>query len=235
MIIILGFDVLEEYMRDDDDPIGILVVSGTNTSLFLVNNNNISRLFSMDVNLPNKQRKGGQSQVRFERLGNEARHNYITKVIEKVSQYNIPLLVGGPANLKDKFVERYNNKILKVVTTQYNEKQGAYEVLHNCLDILSNLKIKEEKEYIDRFFELLVVDDRMVVYGEEQVNQMLDMGMIDTLLINKEYTTDDIKSRCEYYKTKIIELSCILPESNQIKQGFGGRVGILRYKNNIDI
>ena len=68
------FDGIIDLMKESVDPIGCVIISGTNTTLYTVCGTEITQHHSIDVSLPNKQGRGGQSQKRFERLGNEARH-----------------------------------------------------------------------------------------------------------------------------------------------------------------
>lgn len=47
-----------------------------------VSGNNKTILNKFEVDLPKKHNKGGQSSVRFARIRQEKRHNYLTKVAE---------------------------------------------------------------------------------------------------------------------------------------------------------
>lgn len=139
------FDVLIELMREDVPliflceesswkPVGCIIMGGNSTTLYTVCGTDITQHLNIDVDLPSKHGRGGQSKLRFERLAEEARHNYISKVIElmlRVYSRDIPLIVGGPAYLKDKMAERIKEistapKVLRVVDIQYDKKQGLY-------------------------------------------------------------------------------------------------------------
>lgn len=66
-------------------------------------------VYSNQVHLPNKHCRGGQSKLRFERLANEARHVYLSKVCEMTNQYFIEnnkcfmegVILAGSAGLKN--------------------------------------------------------------------------------------------------------------------------------------
>lgn len=107
------FDVLTELIREDVPPVGCVVMSGNSTTLYTVCGTEITQHINIDVDLPSKHGRGGQSKLRFERLAEEARHNYISKIIEvilRIYPNDLPLIVGGPASLKDKMVERLTER-----------------------------------------------------------------------------------------------------------------------------
>lgn len=224
-------------MQEDVPPIGCVIVSGSNASFYTVCGTEITRHLSIDVDLPNKQGRGGQSQLRFERLGKEARHNYLSKVIEIIIRTygrDLPLVVGGPASLKNKMVERLKEistapKVLRVVDTQYDKKTGLRELLEQCNDLITSLQIQKERKWITIFMESVARDDHFAVYGETQTMYALTNGLLETLIIHEDTNFADLEEMCAQFQTELVVITSFLPEANQIKMGFGGIVGILRY------
>lgn len=221
-----------------DDVLGSLVViiSGKSCTLFSLSNSNIKRLSGFDVDLPNQQGRGGQSQKRFERLGKEARFNYISKVIELVERTyhdNQPLYIGGPAEMKEKLADRLKIKVTKIVDLQYDKLEGLREMINRYPDLITNESMKKEKLIIDKFFTQLSINDRLVTYGE-QVYQLLSDGIVSELIVHKDLLTDSIREICAKNKTELSLISSFYPEGDQIKEGFG-IVGILRYELDYDL
>lgn len=212
-------------------------MSGSNTTCYTVCGTEITKHLNINVKLPNKHDCGGQSKLRFERLAEEARHNYITKVIENVMKIypsDMPLVVGGPAFLKNKMVERLSDistapKVLKVVDIQYDGQQGFYELLNQCTDLVTSLQIDKERKYIAAFMNSIAISDGLAIYGEANITYCLTNGLIKTFIVHEDMLTDDIVQLCEKFGTELQIITKFLPESNQIKMGFGGKVGLLRY------
>lgn len=231
------FDVLIELSREDVPPVGCVIMSGNNTTLYTVRGTEITEHLNIDVHLPNKQGRGGQSQLRFERLGNEARHNYITKVIEAIIRTydsSIPLIVGGPATLKYKMVERIREittapQILRIVDIQYDKKTGLHELLNQCKDLLMSLQVEKERLWITNFMTALATDNELAVYGNKNVIYALEGGFLSTLILHEDNNDDSLQEICTKYETELVIITSFLPEANQIKEGFGGIVGLLRY------
>lgn len=232
------FDILEELNKEDENIIHCIIMSGKNTTIYKLHGTCKDILFKYDVNLPNKQRKGGQSQLRFERLCKEARFNYVSKMLEEVNKLDkdIPLLIAGSTDLKYNLKDRITrHNILNVIDIQYDQRTGLEEVLHKYPNLFTNIKIEKERKYINRFFELLNIDEDMIVYGVDNILTAINMGALE-VLISCEDNGDKYLDICNTYNTEFFSLSSFLPEANQIKEGFGGYVGILRYKieQNID-
>jgi peptide chain release factor subunit 1 len=246
-----GFDELLGLCKEDKDPIGCVVISGENASFYTLTAT-ITLNFSMDVNLPNKHRRGGQSQKRFERLTKEARHNYISKVIEHlhfVYSSTTPLILAGASHLKNKLADRIGNKnkILQIVDVQYDKRAGLNEVIHKCGHLIESLGLEKEQKAIDKFMNYVVNNSNMVCYGElcdangcsqslgelhhanGVVDYYLENGIVETLLVESSKLTQELQKQCECNGTEIVVITDMLSEGRQLVKAFGSIVGILRY------
>ena len=105
-----------------------------NGSLFgTLTGNTREILHKVSVDLPKKHGRGGQSALRFARLREEKRHNYVRKVAELATQFFIldnrctvaGLILAGSADFKtelaqsDLFDQRLACKIIKLVDVSY--------------------------------------------------------------------------------------------------------------------
>ena len=235
------FDVLKELMVDDDNPVGFVIMSGNNTSLFMVVNSSINRLATFDIDLPSKHHMGGQSSVRFERLAEEARHNYITKMIEliirtfKIDKGFLDIIIGGPAYLKNKLAERLSNitvspKILKVVDCQYDKLAGLRETLSKCTNVINLANTAKERQYVNEFLESFILNNNLGVYGEANIKYAIECGLLKVLLVDASISDlTMIKDQCEQFDIELIVLTDLVAESEQVRSGFGNKVGIARY------
>lgn len=99
-------------------------------------------LHKFTVDLPKKHGRGGQSALRFSRLRDEKRHNYVRKVAELAVQLFITadkinvtgLVLGGSADFKndlngsDLFDPRLQKQVLKIVDVSYGGENGFNQV-----------------------------------------------------------------------------------------------------------
>ena len=237
MILSFIFDPLKDLIEDKGEVIGCVIVSGKSCSFWTICGTEIICLESFNVDLPNKHNKGGQSSVRFARLRLIARENYITKIIEsmiRVFGSKISVVIGGPSTLKhdlfDKCSKRYEcPPILKVVTTQYDGRNGLSEIMTELLTLGKLADTKDARHYTTRFFESLNINDGLAVYGAATIDNLLHSGLLEVVLITPEYRSKELEDACEMYNTIMIIVPNVIPEFHQIKMGFGGKVGLLRY------
>ena len=101
------------------------------------------------VDLPKKHGRGGQSALRFSRLRDEKRHNYVRKVAELAVQHFIVndkvnvtgLVLAGSADFKtelsqsDMFDPRLVAKVIKVVDVSYGGENGFNQVRATLLPL----------------------------------------------------------------------------------------------------
>ena len=163
-----------------------------------------------DSLVPSKHHQGGQSSVRFERLIEIAAHEFFKKVADNATEVFLDrpellgLLIGGPGATKDFFVkEEYLHHELRkkvcmpLVDTGYTDESGLRELVENAKNIITDMQLTKEKEYMQRLFtEIRKTDGGLSCYGEEEVRQATDMGAVDTLLISESLSKRRITVQC---------------------------------------
>jgi peptide chain release factor subunit 1 len=147
--------------------------------------------------LPKKHGRGGQSALRFSRLRDEKRHNYVRKVAETAVQFFITndkcnctgLVLAGSADFKtelsqsDMFDGRLQAKILKIVDVSYGGENGFNQAIELAGETLSNVKFVQEKKLIQRYFDEIAKDTGKYCFGVEDTLKGLDAGAVDTLIV----------------------------------------------------
>ena len=120
-------------------------MDGNGTLFGTVAGNTREVIHKFTVDLPKKHGRGGQSALRFARLRDEKRHNYVRKVSELAVQHFITadkvnvsgLVLAGSADFKtelgqsDMFDQRLAAKVIKVVDVSYGGENGFNQV---CLE-----------------------------------------------------------------------------------------------------
>jgi peptide chain release factor subunit 1 len=205
------FDV--EPLKDlleDDQKFGFVVVDGNGTLFGLLQGSSKTILQKFTVDLPKKHGRGGQSALRFARLREEKRHNYLRKVAELTTHHFITndrcnvtgLVLAGSADFKTKlsqsgmFDPRLCEKVVKIVDVSYGFENGFSQAITLSEDALLNVKYVQEKKLICKFFEEINVDSPKIVFGVDDTMKMLEMSAVESLLIweNLEYTRVTLKN-----------------------------------------
>lgn len=154
-------------------------------------------LQKLSVDLPKKHGRGGQSALRFARLREEKRHNYVRKIAELAVQNYITadkinvagLILAGSADFKndlnqsDMFDGRLQSKVIKIVDVSYGGENGFNQAIELASETLSNVKFVQEKKLIGKYFEEISQDTGKVCYGIEDTLKALELGAAEILIV----------------------------------------------------
>jgi peptide chain release factor subunit 1 len=149
------------------------------------------------VDLPKKHGRGGQSALRFSRLRDEKRHNYVRKVAEHAVQHFITndkvnvsgLVLAGSADFKtelsqsDMFDPRLVAKVIKVVDVSYGGENGFNQAIELAAESLANVKFVQEKKLIQKYFDEISQDSGRYCFGIEDTLKALELGAVETLIV----------------------------------------------------
>lgn len=198
------FDVepLKELL-DDDKKFGFIVVDGNGALFGTLQGSSKSIIQIIKVDLPKKHGRGGQSALRFARLRNEKRHNYLRKVAETAAQIFITndktnvvgLVLAGAADFKTRlsqseiFDPRLATKVVRIVDVSYGFENGFNQAITLSEDALGNVKYVQEKKLIAKFFEEINLDSPKITFGVEDTMKMFEMSAVDLIIVweNLEY------------------------------------------------
>lgn len=189
-------EVLEDLMVSND-LYGFIVMDGHGTLFGTLAGNTRTTLQKINVDLPKKHGRGGQSAARFQRLRHEKRHNYVRKVAELAVQHFITndrpnicgLVLAGLAEFKnilresDLFDIRLKEIVCATVDVQYGFENGFNQAIELSAESLSNIKYVQEKKIISAYFEEISKDTGMICYGLKETFYALENGAVETLLI----------------------------------------------------
>lgn len=143
------------------------------------------------------QGRGGQSALRFARLREEKRHNYVRKIAELAVQNYITndkvnvagIVLAGSADFKndlnqsDMFDQRLQAKVIKVVDVSYGGENGFNQAIELAAETLSSVKFIQEKKLIGKYFEEISQDTGKICYGVDDTLKALELGAAETLIV----------------------------------------------------
>lgn len=172
-------------------------MDGNGTLFGTLSGNTREILQKLSVDLPKKHGRGGQSALRFARLREEKRHNYVRKIAELAVQNYITndkinvagLILAGSADFKndlnqsDLFDQRLQVKVIKVVDVSYGGENGFNQAIELSAETLSNVKFVQEKKLIGKYFEEISTDTGKVCYGVEDTLKALELGACEILIV----------------------------------------------------
>ena len=189
-------EALSELL-ESDQKFGFIIMDGNGTLFGTLSGNTRDVVHKFSVDLPKKHGRGGQSALRFARLREEKRHNYVRKVAELAVQNYITndkvnvagLILAGSADFKndlnqsDMFDNRLQSKVIQIVDVSYGGENGFNQAIELASETLSNVKFIQEKKLIGRYFDEISQDSGRVCYGIEDTLKALELGAAETLIV----------------------------------------------------
>jgi peptide chain release factor subunit 1 len=148
------------------------------------------------------------------------------------------ILVGGPIPTKEEFLEKGQ------LTTQLKEKviavkdlggtgfPGLVELVNLCQETLAEQEVTKQKLILDQFFEALAKDPDKVSYGEAEVEDRLNRGAVDKLILSKSLEKKRIKELEKLAQASSTEIHLVTNETAEGVQfdNLGGMGGLLRFE-----
>lgn len=221
-------DALNELL-ESDDKFGFIIMDGNGTLFATLAGNTRDILHKFQVELPKKHGRGGQSALRFARLREEKRHNYVRKVAELATQLFITqdkcnvtgLILAGSADFKnvlgasDMFDPRLAAKVLKAVDISYGGENGFNQAIELSADVLANVKFIHEKKLISQYFEEIHLDTGKFCFGIDDTLRALEAGAVHTLIVWDSLETNRYSFRNKVTEEKTVVFMDKLQESKR--------------------
>ena len=215
-------------MLGEKDVYGLIVIDRKEATIGLLKGTRVIPVKHLESMVPSKHHQGGQSSRRFERLIEQAVHEFFKRVGDKANEVflNEPIkgiLVGGPGSTKEFFVKgdylhhELKKKIIDLFDTGYTDEYGLHELVNKASRTLQELEVYKERKLLNRFFrEIKRPDGGLAVYGEKEVREALERGAVDILLVSDGLRRYRVKWRCpqcgkeveETIKGEIPEKTC---------------------------
>lgn len=189
-------EALSELL-ESDNKFGFIVMDGNGALFGTLSGNTREVIHKFAVELPKKHGRGGQSALRFARLREEKRHNYVRKVAELAVQFYITndkvnvtgLILAGSADFKtelsqsDMFDNRLQTKVIKLVDVSYGGENGFNQAIELAAESLANVKFIQEKKLIQKYFDEISQDTGKFCFGVDDTLKGLELGAVETLIV----------------------------------------------------
>ncbi|WP_319539766.1 peptide chain release factor aRF-1 [uncultured Methanospirillum sp.] len=212
-------------MLEEKAVYGLLVLDRREAYWGFLRGNRIDPIGGTTSTVPGKQRKGGQSSIRFERLRLIAINDFYKKVGERSSEIFLSekdyfnrfkgLLIGGPSPTKEEFEQgqflhhEVQKRVLGLFDVAYTNESGLPELVDAAEDVLKGQTVIEEKHIMERFFKELVKDNGLAAYGEQSVRANLELGSVDMLLLSDKLRKSRLIIKCDacgYTEQKTVQM-----------------------------
>ena len=188
-----------EDMLIDRTSYGLFVIDRGEAAYGIASGKRIHCQEELQSNIMGKHRQGGQSAQRFERLIEEAAHNFFKRATEHACNYWLPnlvdikgIIVGGPGQTKDFVVKNdyFHHEVKKLIREPffdvgYSNESGLRELVQRAGNMMDQIELDAERELVDNFLREVMQAHPKATYGEMMIRSALDQGAVDTLLLSE--------------------------------------------------
>lgn len=223
-------------------PMGIVVLDGDGVLVGVCDGSRRTVSARLAVDLPSKHGRGGQSALRFSRLAEEARTNYITKarelVVRTLMREGIPwvesVVVGGVGELKhrlkDSLPASIQTRVSAVLDLAYGGMDGFARCCVESESRVVGAAITRERNAVAALEEEIALGRDMYVLGIAHVVEMLTIGCAHLVIVDEEHpqreTLEDLAARSG---ALLQTVSKTTPEGTRFCEGLTGIAAMLRW------
>ena len=200
-----------EEMLIDRTSYGLFVIDRSEAAYGLASGKRLHFQEHITSLVPSKHGRGGQSAQRFERLIEEAAHNFFKKATERACNYWLPMvndlkgiIIGGPGATKDFVVKNdyFHHEIKKLIAEPffdvgYSNESGLRELVQRAGSTMDQIELDVERTIVDRFLQEVMQANPKATYGEVMIRSALDQGAVETLLISEAVTKRRVHWICK--------------------------------------
>jgi len=224
-------DILKNMLKDEN-MIGFLAVDAKDAGWGLLHGDKIEVLKETSSGVAGKHRQGGQSAKRFQKLREMELTYYFNRLATITREYFIDiypikgLVISGPGPTKEEFINnnyleyRLQNMIIATIDASYSGSEGIREAFAKSSDILSNFRMVEEKQIVEKLFKQINSNTGLGIYGLDDIINNLKNNIVDTTIITNNaelYIIETKCGRCNHIQEKIVEQQKVIPTKTEFQ------------------
>ncbi len=197
-------------LRDDYEDYAILLMDSQQAKLFSVRSNVMKVEDSDSIDLMNKHKKGGMSQMRFNRLRRGAIQSFVSEVVEDIQELedlaNLRgIVLAGPGEVKKVLYEGLPQDLQKKIIGV--EDISMDTPLGDLLEVGEKAAQQDEREKERANVETLrdyIMKGRNAAYGANKVKAALNEGRVNILLLTRNASIPGwICERCQNIRERV--------------------------------
>jgi len=194
-------------LRDDYEDYGILLLNSQEARLFTIRSRLLEEKSQSSIDLMNKHKKGGWSQMRYSRLRKGAIKSFLAEVVEDLARLEglenmRGLVIAGPGEAKIELMEMLSPQIKERVMGLLDVSMGVKPA--DLVEMGDRLALDKERSLSrERAAELksAVLKGRLYASGADPVRDALLQGRVKSLLLLDGFVIPGwICESCQYFQ-----------------------------------
>ena len=194
-------------LRDDYEDYGLLLLDSQEARLFTIRSRLLEEKIQSSIDLMNKHKKGGWSQMRYSRLRKGAIKSFLGEVVEDLArleglQNMRGLVIAGPGEAKIELMEMLSPQIKERVMGLLDVSMGVKPA--DLVEMGDRLALDKERSLSrERAAELrsAVLRGQLYATGADNVRDALQQGRVKSLLLLDGFLIPGwICESCQYFQ-----------------------------------
>ncbi len=194
-------------LRDDYEDYGLLLLNSQEARLFTIRSRLLEEKSQSSIDLMNKHKKGGWSQMRYSRLRKGAIKSFLGEVVEDLArleglQNMRGLVIAGPGEAKIELMEMLSPQIKERVMGLLDVSMGVKPA--DLVEMGDRLALDKERSLSrERAAELrsAVLRGQLYATGADKVRDALQQGRVKSLLLLDGFLIPGwICESCQYFQ-----------------------------------
>ena len=194
-------------LRDDYEDYGLLLLNSQEARLFTIRSRLLEERSQSSIDLMNKHKKGGWSQMRYSRLRKGAIKSFLGEVVEDLArleglQNMRGLVIAGPGEAKIELMEMLSPQIKERVMGLLDVSMGVKPA--DLVEMGDRLALDKERSLSrERAAELrsAVLRGQLYATGADKVRDALQQGRVKSLLLLDGFLIPGwICESCQYFQ-----------------------------------
>lgn len=236
-----------EPMIEEQDIYGIVIIERDEATIGLLKPSGVQVLDEIEWFIPGKHHKGGQSQRRFDRIIEQMVEEFYKHVAEKINNYFVPLIeekklkgiiIAGPGYAKLDFLKEADNLDYRVrkmiigepIDVSYQGIVGLRETVFKAKEVLAKHRYFDILNTIEEFKYHIAKDDGYIVYGVKDVEEALNNGAVEKLLVCEDHQDiDRLEKIAQDRGASVVVIPSSVDEYEWFRDTFGCLAAITRY------
>lgn len=233
-------------------PMGVVVLDGDGVLVGVCDGTRRTVAARLAVDLPSKHGRGGQSALRFSRLAEEARTNYVTKARELVARAlmreGVPwvtaVVLGGVGELKhrlrDALPASLRERVVATLDLAYGGQDGFARCCVECEKHVGGARLTREREAVAALETSIAVSTGagssgnaggdLYALGAARAAEALAAGCAHALLVDEAHAQRDaLEDAAGRFGAACCTISKATPEGTRFCDGLTGVAVLLRW------
>ena len=194
-------------LRDDYEDYGLLLLNSQEARFFTIRSRLLEEKSQSSIDLMNKHKKGGWSQMRYSRLRKGAIKSFLGEVVEDLArleglQNMRGLVIAGPGEAKIELMEMLSPQIKERVMGLLDVSMGVKPA--DLVEMGDRLALDKERSLSrERAAELrsAVLRGQLYATGADKVRDALQQGRVKSLLLLDGFLIPGwICESCQYFQ-----------------------------------